>query len=368
MMKTHSITVTHSQGSYPIYIGEKLLQEKALIQPFLSGHRALIVTNETVEKIYLPTLKKGLLGIPHDIVILRDGEEYKTLDSFKQIIDVLAEKQHHRDTTIIALGGGVVGDIAGFAAASYHRGVPFIQIPSTLLAQVDSSIGGKTGLNHPMGKNLIGAFHPPKAVFIDTETLTTLPDREFRAGLSEIIKVALIKNADFFAWLLENKEALVTRHKEAIAIAIHRACSIKANIVAEDEREMGVRALLNFGHTFGHAIENALNYGTWRHGEAVAMGMVMACELSVRVGSLSKQTNEQVIQLLKDIGLPTALPKEIKLKQLETLFGSDKKILHNKMRFILLKKIGEGLITSEITPTMLRELLQDFIRTPSSRA
>lgn len=361
MTKTHSITITHAQGCYPVYIGEKLIQNTELLQAFISGGRALIVTNETVGKYYLNTLKKTLGNIAHDSFIFPDGEQYKTLETFSQIIDVLATKQFHRDTTVIALGGGVVGDLAGFAAASYHRGVDFIQIPSSLLAQVDSSIGGKTGVNHPMGKNLIGAFHQPKAVFIDTEMLKTLPDREFRAGISEIIKVALIRNADFFTWLLENREALMARDREAVAIAIHRACSIKANIVAQDEREMGLRALLNFGHTFGHAIENALNYGTWLHGEAVAMGMVMACELSVRLGIFDKRSSEQVVELLENIGLPTHLPKQINLTSLEALLGSDKKILGNKMRFILLKGIGEGMITSELTPVMLRELLQDFI-------
>lgn len=357
---THSITVTYPQGSYPIYIGENLLKEDHLIREHLSSDRALIVTNETVSKIYLAALKKALEGITLDVCILPDGEEHKNLQSFKQIIDALASNQHHRDTTVIALGGGVVGDMTGFAAASYHRGVAFIQIPTTLLAQVDSSIGGKTGINHPMGKNLIGAFHQPKAVFIDIETLHTLPDREFKAGLAEIIKAALIKNADFFAWLVDNIDALMARNQEALSIAIQRACSIKANIVAEDEKEMGVRALLNFGHTFGHAIENALNYGVWLHGEAVAMGMVMACELSVRVSWLDKNSAEQVTELLEKIGLPTELPPKIKAQELETLLGSDKKILQNKMRFVLLKGIGHGVITNEITATMLRELLQDF--------
>ncbi len=359
-MKTHSITVTYLGGSYPIYIGENLLNDSELIKQHLASHRAVIVTNVTVAKIYLGSLKKILEGITLDAVILPDGEEYKNLDTFKQILDNLAGKQHHRDTTVIALGGGVVGDMAGFAAACFLRGVAFIQIPTTLLSQVDSSIGGKTGVNHPMGKNLIGAFHQPKAVFIDTETLRTLPEREFNAGLSEIIKAALIKNADFFDWISQNIDALMARDKEALSIAIQRACSIKANIVAEDEKEMGIRALLNFGHTFGHAIENALNYGVWLHGEAVAMGMVMACELSVRIGWLDINSRDQVTLLLTKIGLPTTLPRKIKPKALETLLGSDKKILQNKMRFILLKKIGEAEITSDITPVMLQDLLLDF--------
>jgi 3-dehydroquinate synthase len=313
-MKIHSITVTYLGGSYPIFIGENLLKEGALIRQHLAGHRALIVTNEIVAENYLALLQKSLEGVSHDIIILPDGEQYKNVDAITKIIDVLAEKQHHRDTTVIALGGGVVGDMAGFAAACFHRGVAFIQIPTTLLAQVDSSIGGKTGVNHIMGKNLIGAFHPPRAVFIDTHTLNTLPEREFNAGLSEIIKAALIKNAAFFEWLIENSEALQKRDKEVLMIAIQRACSIKANIVAEDEKEMGVRALLNFGHTFGHAIENALYYGTWLHGEAVAMGMVMACELSVRVGWLDAASRDQVTALLKKIGLPTSLPREMTRK------------------------------------------------------
>lgn len=325
--------------------------------------RALIVTNTTVGELYLKPLLAKLTSVNCETLIIEDGEQFKTLTTFNKILDALANGKHHRDTTLIALGGGVVGDMTGFAAACYHRGVAFIQIPTTLLSQVDASIGGKTGVNHPMGKNLIGAFHQPQAVIIDTDTLHTLPDREFRAGIAEIIKAALIQNAQFFDWLCTNIDSISRRDPGILATAIERACIIKADIVALDEKENNIRALLNFGHTFGHAIEKILNYGTWLHGEAVAMGILMASELSVRLGWLQKSDNARIIDLITKTGLPTRLPKEINHEALHEAMTSDKKVLRDQIRFVLLRDIGKGVISNEVPESTLVELLKDFTQT-----
>src|SRR5210317_1835471 len=304
MPDTRSITVVLGERSYPIFIGNGLLGGGFDLSPHVNGPDCLVVTNETVEPLYLEALLADLPGKQVRAISLPDGEAYKTLETVEDILDTLVEGGANRDTTLVALGGGVVGDITGFAAACYMRGVDFIQVPTTLLAQVDSSVGGKTGVNHASGKNLIGAFHQPRAVLIDTDTLKTLPDRELKAGIAEVIKYGAIVDADFFAWLEDNIEALIARDADALAVAIQRSCELKAAIVAEDERESGRRAILNFGHTFGHAIERCQGYGDWLHGEAVAAGMVMAARLSGGDGAVA----ERIGNLLERAGLPTRPP------------------------------------------------------------
>jgi 3-dehydroquinate synthase len=307
-----------------------------------------IVSNDTVAPLYLSGLSGDLRskGVRVTEIILRDGEEFKNWQTLNRIFDVLLENRCERATTIIALGGGVIGDLAGFAAASYQRGVPFIQVPTTLLAQVDSSVGGKTGINHPLGKNMIGAFYQPRLVLADTDTLKTLPDRELHAGLAEVIKYGLIRDLPFFEWLELNMDKLLARDTEALIYAIERSCANKADVVAEDEHEAGVRALLNLGHTFGHAIEAGLGYGNWLHGEAVAAGMVMAAELSRRMGWLADTDFARTVALLQRAGLPTQGPALGADRYLE-LMALDKKVAAGKLRLVLLRKIGEGVISAE---------------------
>ncbi|MEQ9563572.1 MAG: 3-dehydroquinate synthase, partial [Woeseiaceae bacterium] len=280
MQNSRTLTVALGDRSYPIVIGRQLLGGGLDLSSYLPGTDCIVVSNETVAPIYLDALLASLPGKHAQSVVLQDGEIHKTLENVSRILDAMVAARANRDVAVIALGGGVVGDIAGFAAACYMRGVALIQVPTTLLSQVDSSVGGKTGVNHPGGKNLIGAFHQPRLVLIDTDTLSTLPDREFRAGMAEVIKHAAICDIDYFTWLEQNMSALLSRDPELLANCILRSCEIKASVVAEDEKERGRRALLNFGHTFGHAIENSLGYGEWLHGEAVAAGMIMAARLS----------------------------------------------------------------------------------------
>ncbi|MGB5247352.1 MAG: 3-dehydroquinate synthase [Woeseia sp.] len=350
-MTTPTLTVTLGARSYPIHIGRGLLGHFDLAR-HVGGPAAVIVSNETVAPHYMERLSAMLQDRELQTVILRDGEAFKTLDAVSQILDVLANGGAGRDTTLIALGGGVVGDIAGFAAACYMRGVPFIQVPTTLLAQVDSSVGGKTGVNHPRGKNLIGAFHQPRLVLIDTETLATLPDRELSAGLAEVIKHGAIADAEFFSWLENNIDALLQRDAEALAFAIRRCCEIKAGVVAEDEREQGKRALLNFGHTFGHAIENSLGYGEWLHGEAVAAGMVMAAELS----DLAAEQQTRLRDLIRRAGLPVE-PPPVTAAELRAAMGMDKKIKGKQLRFILLRQLGEAFIDGNVADERLARVL-----------
>jgi 3-dehydroquinate synthase len=353
----HTLTVDLGDRSYPIHIGQGLLGKPSLLSPHLGGRQVLVVSNETVAPLYLePVL--GMLGdYLVTTVILPDGEQYKNLETLNKIYTALLENRLNRGCTLIALGGGVVGDITGFAAASYQRGVAFLQIPTTLLAQVDSSVGGKTGVNHPLGKNMIGAFHQPRCVLIDTNTLDTLDDRQLAAGLAEVIKYGLINDADFFAWLEQNIDALKARDKQALAQAIQRSCSIKAEIVAADERESGRRALLNLGHTFGHAIETGTGYGNWLHGEAVAAGMVMAADLSARHGWLPQSDVERAAALLRRAGLPVAPPAEMHEQQFLDLMAVDKKAVDSGLRLILLKAIGEAVVTAEYQPALLSETL-----------
>ncbi len=341
-MSRSTITVELGDRSYPIVIGSGLLGGGFDLSGHVSGNDCLIVTNETVAPLYLGKLKSCLGGKAVEAIELPDGEAHKTLDTARSILDKLVETGANRDTTVVALGGGVVGDIAGFAAACYMRGVAFIQVPTTLLAQVDSSVGGKTGVNHPKGKNLIGAFHQPQIVVIDTDTLQTLPERELKAGLAEVIKHGAIADSEFFGWLENNMPALLGMDPDALAHAVQRSCEIKAAVVAEDEREAGRRAILNFGHTFAHAIEHCQGYGEWLHGEAVAAGMVMAGELS----GIAGDQLERLRELVKRAGLPTAPPALGAAKFLEAM-SRDKKVQKKELRFVLLRELGDALVTSE---------------------
>jgi 3-dehydroquinate synthase len=318
----------------------------------------VVVSNTTVAPLYLEAVQSSLNGLRHEAVILPDGEAYKTLESLNQIYTQLLEGRFDRNTTLIALGGGVIGDITGFAAASYQRGVPFIQIPTTLLSQVDSSVGGKTGVNHPLGKNMIGAFYQPQAVIIDITTLSTLPDRELSAGIAEVIKYGILGDAEFFAWLEKNVGRLLSRDPDALGYAIARSCQDKADIVAADEKEQGQRALLNLGHTFGHAIETGMGYGVWLHGEAVACGMVMAAELSQRMGWIDGEAVERITILIERAHLPIAPPPQIAPQHFMDLMSVDKKVLDGQLRLVLLHAIGKAVVTDQFDPAALADLLR----------
>ena len=347
-----------SERSYPIHIGHGILSQPDLILRHVPRKRVAIVTNTTVAPLYLDRLRSALEA--HDVasvpIILSDGEEHKNWQTLNLIFDALLTHRCERSTPIIALGGGVIGDLAGFAAATYLRGVPFIQFPTTLLAQVDSSVGGKTGINHALGKNMIGAFYQPCAVVADSTTLDTLPERELRAGIAEIIKYGLIRDASFLEWIEQNMAKLLIRDSETLIEAIQRSCWNKAEVVQADERESGVRALLNLGHTFGHAIENAMGYGIWLHGEAVAAGTILAAELSERMGLIGRNEVERIRGIYIRAGLPVVAPNLGPEKYL-SLMGLDKKVEGGKMRFILLKRIGEAVVHSAVPATLLTETL-----------
>lgn len=352
-----TLRVELGERSYPIYIGQGLLSRPELLTNHIRGRQVMVVSNETVGPLYLDTVLKALDGFDVASVALPDGEQYKHLDTLNLIYTALLEKRFNRGCTLVALGGGVVGDITGFAAASYQRGVAFLQVPTTLLAQVDSSVGGKTGVNHALGKNMIGAFHQPGCVVIDTDTLDTLEDRELSAGLAEVIKYGLIRDSEFFDWLEDNIEALRARDKQALAYAIERSCSIKAEIVAADERESGQRALLNLGHTFGHAIETGTGYGTWLHGEAVGTGMLMAADMSVRQAWLPAEARERTRNLLLKAGLPVAPPAEMDAGRFLELMAVDKKVMDGGLRLVLLKGIGDAVVTGEFSSDCLNDTL-----------
>jgi len=339
--------------SYPIVIGSGLLDGGYDLSGFVRGSDCMVVSNETVAPLYYEKLLPNLAGRNVANVNLPDGEAYKTVATMQSIIDRLVETGANRDATVIALGGGVVGDIAGFAAACYLRGVNFIQVPTTLLAQVDSSVGGKTGVNHEKGKNLIGAFHQPQVVLVDTATLETLPDRELKAGLAEVIKHGAICDAEFFAWLEENMAALLRRDPDALVHAIRRSCEIKAEVVAADEREAGRRAVLNFGHTFGHAIEHCQGYGQWLHGEAVAAGMVMAADF----GGMQAGELERLRNLVAAAGLPTS-PPTAGADTLREAMGLDKKVQQKQLRFVLLDGLGRAFVTAEYDEPGLARILE----------
>ena len=348
-----TLTVDLGDRSYPIVIGRGLLDGNFDLSTFVRGNDCLVVSNETIAPLYYERLCANLVGLNVSDINLPDGESFKTAATMQSILDRLAELRANRDIAVIALGGGVVGDMAGFAAACYMRGVDFIQVPTTLLAQVDSSVGGKTGVNHARGKNLIGAFHQPQVVLIDTNTLDTLPDRELAAGLAEVIKYGAICDAEFFAWLEANMAALLARDPDALGHAIRRSCELKAEIVAEDEREVGRRAILNFGHTFGHAIEHCQGYGEWLHGEAVAAGMIMAARLS----GLPGDDVDRLAALVAAAGLP-AEPPVIAADAWIDAMGMDKKVQARKLRFVLLDTIGESRVSSEYDSSRLDAIVR----------
>ncbi|HEU0234660.1 MAG TPA: 3-dehydroquinate synthase [Gallionella sp.] len=354
-----TLTVSLGERSYPIHIGSGLLGHAELLQHVLPRKRAAVVTNTTVAPLYLGKLQQTLqaIGVSSMPVILPDGEEYKNLATLNLIYDALLTNRCERATPLIALGGGVIGDMTGYAAATYLRGVPFIQIPTTLLAQVDSSVGGKTGINHPLGKNMIGAFYQPQLVLADTDTLNTLPDNELAAGIAEVIKYGLIRDLPFLEWLEQNMGKLLARDTEALQYAIARSCRNKAEVVAADERESGERALLNLGHTFGHAIESGMGYGNWLHGEGVAAGTIMAADLSQRLGWISAQDVARIRSLFERAGLPTVAPDLGVEKYLE-LMELDKKVEGGKMRFVLLKGIGHATVSGDVPEELLRQTLE----------
>jgi len=353
-----TLNVDLGQRSYPIHIGPGLLSRADLLVPHLLQPRVVIVTNTVVAPLYLEGLRTALQAHAIEVipVILPDGESYKNWETLNLIFDALLTHRVERKTTLIALGGGVIGDLTGFAAASYQRGVPFIQIPTTLLSQVDSSVGGKTGINHPLGKNMIGAFYQPQVVIADTDTLNTLPDRELSAGLAEVIKYGLIGDLAFLEWLELNMAKLRARDPQSLQHAIARSCQNKAEVVAADEREAGVRAHLNLGHTFGHAIETGMGYGNWLHGEAVGAGMVMAADASQRMGWLSEADVARTRKLIRAAGLPEVAPNLGVDTYLEFM-GHDKKVESGKLRFVLLKKLGEATVSSDLPQATLRETL-----------
>ena len=351
-----SLSVKLASRSYPIHIGADLLARAELYRPYIAGGSVAIVTNEVIAPLYLPKLRVGLQGTRITEIIVKDGEQAKSWQTLNSVFDALLKARCGRDTLIVALGGGVIGDLAGFAAAIYQRGIDFVQVPTTLLAQVDSSVGGKTAINHVLGKNMIGAFHQPLAVIADVTTLETLPDRELRAGLAEVIKHGLALDEAFTRWLEGNMERLVARDRPALSYAVRRSCELKATIVSADERESGVRALLNFGHTFGHAIEAGAGYGAWLHGEAVAAGMVMAAELSALMGHLKKNEVARIRDLISRGGLPVKGP-ELAAERLIELMAVDKKAAKGKTRFVLLESIGRAALRADVDERLVRQAI-----------
>ncbi|TVM07527.1 3-dehydroquinate synthase [Vreelandella aquamarina] len=358
-----TLTVDLGDRGYPIHIGTGLLSNPDAILPYLAGQQVMIVTNETIAPLYLETLAQQL---PEELdvqtCILPDGEQYKTIEQVNRIWGALLEAGFNRRCTLIALGGGVIGDMAGYAAASYQRGVAFIQVPTTLLAQVDSSVGGKTGVNHPLGKNMVGAFWQPRAVLVDIDSLATLPDREMSAGLAEVIKYGLIRDEVFLSWLEANMEALRAHDARALAEAIARSCQIKADIVAEDETEQDVRALLNLGHTFGHAIEAHQGYGNWLHGEAIGAGMSMAATLSRRLGWIDDAALSRSLQVIESAGLPLKAPLGMQRDDFLGPMRRDKKNTGSRLRLVLLRELGDACISDETPISLLNDLLDHYPR------
>lgn len=352
-----TLTVDLAERSYPIYIGTDLLRQAQLFTPHITGRKVAIVSNSTVAPLYLQQLREALQGYELTEIILPDGESYKNWETLQLIFDALLADKHDRKTTLIALGGGVIGDMTGFAAACYQRGVNFIQVPTTLLSQVDSSVGGKTGINHPLGKNMVGAFYQPQAVIIDTATLQTLPSRELAAGLAEVIKYGLIHDEPFLAWLEENIEKICQLDSAAMIETVERSCLAKAQVVSADEREAGVRATLNLGHTFGHAIETEQGYGAWLHGEAVAAGTVMALEMSKQLGWLTAAQRDRGVRLLVRAGLPVIPPESMDAETFLTHMAVDKKNIDGHIRLVLLRNLGEAVVTADYPADTLRKVL-----------
>lgn len=360
------LTVELGERSYPIYIGAGLLHNAEILARHIDAGQVLVVTNETIAPLYLEPVLKACNHLQVDTCVLPDGEKYKNLEILNTIFDSLLERRHNRTTTLLALGGGVIGDMTGFAAASYQRGVNFIQLPTTLLAQVDSSVGGKTAVNHPRGKNMIGAFYQPRAVIMDIDTLATLPSREYAAGVAEVVKYGLIADAPFFEWLEQHLSGLKARDPQVLVSAIARSCENKARVVARDEREGGLRAILNLGHTFGHAIETWQGYGDWLHGEAVAAGMVIACELSVIMGWLDSAVVERLVRILRELDLPVAPPAAMAEERFLELMAVDKKVLDGRLRLVLLKSLGGACVTSEPSAGQVSAAIKASRRFPVS--
>lgn len=353
----HSLQVELGDRSYPIFIGEQLLLEASLLPSYIKGKQVVVVTNETVAPLYLEKLLALLTAYQCESIVLPDGEQYKNWQTLQLIFDGLLKAECTRKVTLIALGGGVIGDMTGFAAACYQRGVDFIQVPTTLLSQVDSSVGGKTGINHELGKNMIGAFYQPKAVIIDVTTLNTLPARELSAGLAEVIKYGLIADLDFLNWLEEHIEQLRNLDSQLLIKAIEWSCAIKAKVVAMDETESGIRAILNLGHTFGHAIESHQGYGVWLHGEAVAAGTVMALEMSYRLGWLTEDERNRGIRILSKAGLPVVPPQSMQAQDFLKYMRVDKKTIDGQIRLVLIKSLGDAIVTSEFPSQVLNAIL-----------
>ena len=348
------------EKSYPIYIGENLLAQADCLTRHIAGNQVMIVSNTTVAPLYIDKVKNLLTDFKVSEVILPDGEQYKNLDTVNQIFTSLLENRFDRSSTLIALGGGVVGDMTGFAAASYQRGINFIQIPTTLLSQVDSSVGGKTGVNHPLGKNMIGAFYQPKAVIIDVDSLDTLPKREFSAGMAEVIKYGLLGNENFLAFIEKNVKSLMNMDKSIVIDAIYQSCKDKANIVAEDELESGKRALLNLGHSFGHAIENSMGYGNYLHGEAISIGMYMAAVMSEKEGFIDQSQVSRVKSILENCELPTRLTGKINFSDFSKSMSVDKKVLKGKIRLVLLSRIGAAFVCDDYRKEFLDQTIKEF--------
>ena len=364
MSQQQTLQVELGVRSYPIHVGNLGVQDPMtlaqLLEPLIPGQQVAVITNETVAPLYLQAVLDALGQRQVDVYQLPDGEAYKTLASFEAVTTFLLNARHNRSTCLIALGGGVVGDLCGFVAATFQRGVDFIQIPTTLLAQVDSSVGGKTAVNHPAGKNMIGAFYQPKAVLADTTVLTTLPDREYSAGLAEVVKYGVIDDVAFFDWLEANVPALLGRSSDALQQVILRSCASKAKVVSEDERESGRRAILNFGHTFGHAIEKLAGYGQWLHGEAVAIGMVMAAELSVVHTGFPSADALRLRQLLERLGLPVSLGQhDLDQEAMIEAMGMDKKVSDGRLKFVLARSLGDVIVSDDVGLDLLRELLNE---------
>jgi 3-dehydroquinate synthase len=352
-----TLTVELGERSYPILIEANLLDHPEVLTTHLTTKKVVVVTNDVVDPLYYPVVSQALKGYEVSKIVIPDGEQYKNLQSFEMVISKLLEMSAGRDTTLIALGGGVVGDLTGFVAASFQRGMPFIQIPTTLLSQVDSSVGGKTAVNHPLGKNMIGAFYQPKAVLIDTNSLTTLPDREFSAGMAEVIKYGVIYDADFFIWLEENQQVIKHKKIAALQYMIARCCAIKAEIVAIDERESGLRAILNLGHTFGHAIEAEKGYGNWLHGEAVSAGIVLASVVATKMNWLEASEFSRIESLLQAFDLPTVAPSDMAYNDFVQHMRHDKKVQDGQLFFVIPKGIGKAVVTNEISEEVLRAIL-----------
>ncbi|MPQ76435.1 3-dehydroquinate synthase [Hydrogenovibrio sp. JE_KL2] len=359
-MKT--LNVDLGERSYPIFIGQQLINNPELIRPYVQGAQVLIVTNTTVAPLYLEQVEKTFSDYEVRVAVLPDGEEYKNLEVLNKIFDVAIANRFDRKCTFVALGGGVIGDMTGFAAAAYQRGVNFIQIPTTLLSQVDSSVGGKTGVNHPFGKNMIGAFHQPECVVIDTDVLSTLEDRELSAGLAEVIKYGLITDYPFFEWLEQHMDELLARDSVALTEAIERSCQNKAKIVALDEKESGLRALFNLGHTFGHAIEAGMGYGKWLHGEGVSAGSMQAIYLSKLMGNISQADFDRIEKIFKHAKLPTLPPSvnDMSNQRFLDLMAGDKKVQAGHIRLVLLKQIGEAYVTGDYSQSLLEQTLTEW--------